>query len=150
MTSSGKPLEHLEPVLGRWHTSGTVFDDRGDVEARIGTDTYRLLPGGFWIAHDVDVNVGEQQTVAYELIGGEHADGGWMMYAFDSAPRPGVMRLSLHDPDILLLDGHGVRSWFHFRAGREHMTTRWERHRDGQWKTWMDMRFDRLDQNGGL
>lgn len=145
-TSTSRPLDHLDPILGRWRTSGSVLDDRGNVEASIsGTDTYRLLPGGFWIAHDVDVTIGENHTIAYELIGGEHPDSGWLMYAFDSEPRPGAMRLSVHDADVLLLDGDGVRSWFHFRPGPDHMTTRWERLRDGGWHPWMDMRFDRLD-----
>lgn len=72
------------------------------------------------------------------------------MYAFDSATRPGVMRLSLHQPDLLLLEGEGVRSWFHFREGPNHMTTQWERHLDGQWHRWMVMQFHRLDQSVSL
>lgn len=145
-SSSVSPLVGLDPILGRWKTSGVVLDGQGGIDARIsGTDSYKLLPGGGWIAHDVDVRIGEIQTVAHELIGGEHPDGGWAMYAFDSSPHPGVMRLSAHEPDVLLLDGDGIRSWFHVRAGREHMTTRWERLVDGQWNRWMDMRFDRIE-----
>lgn len=145
--SHDSSLAGLDPILGRWQTSGTVVDDGGAVVAHItGTDTYRLLPGGAWIAHDVDVTIGENRTVAHELIGGEHPGGGWEMHAFDSAPHPGVMRLSQHDADTLLLEGDGIRSWFHHRAGPHHMTTNWERLVDGQWLPWMDMRFDRLDQ----
>ncbi|ORM30581.1 hypothetical protein BFL43_18265 [Williamsia sp. 1135] len=72
------PLAGLDPILGRWKTSGTVFDGGGAIEARVsGTDTYRLLPAGAWIAHEVDVRIGQNHTVAHELIGGEHPDGGW-------------------------------------------------------------------------
>ncbi|MDI6627760.1 MAG: hypothetical protein QME72_08580 [Rhodococcus sp. (in: high G+C Gram-positive bacteria)] len=61
------------------------------------------------------------------------------MYAFDEASEPGLMRLSLHDNDLLLLEGNGIRSWFHFRAGQHHMTTRWERSEGDNWTTWMSM-----------
>lgn len=144
--SSESLLAALEPILGRWKTSGTVFDDQGESDGLIsGTDTYRRLPGGGWIAHDVDVEMSGNRAVVHELIGGEHPDGGWAMYAFDRSPHPGLMRLSRHDQEVLLLEGDGIRSWFHVRAGRQHMTTRWERLVDGRWNRWMDMRFDRIE-----
>ncbi|OZC63820.1 hypothetical protein CH251_26930 [Rhodococcus sp. 06-462-5] len=121
------------------------MDRHGNLESEIaGTDSYTSLAGGQWIAHDVDVTIGGHRTLAHELIGGAHPDGGWRMYAFDEASEPGLMRLSSHDDDLLLLEGNGIRSWFHFRAGTRHMTTRWERFDGDTWRTWMSMRFDRI------
>ncbi|QII07242.1 hypothetical protein BH93_19390 [Rhodococcoides fascians A25f] len=138
-------LATLDPILGRWRTSGTVVDRHGNLESEIaGTDSYTALPGGQWIAHDVDVTIGVHRTLAHELIGGSHPDGGWRMYAFDEASEPGLMRLTLHDNGPLLLEGNGIRSWFHFRAGTRHMTTRWEQFDGDGWTTWMSMRFDRI------
>lgn len=139
-----KGLEPLTPILGRWRSFGTVVDDEGGTTEVAGTDVYDLLPGGQWIAHDVDVHVGEHRTLVHELIGGVHPAGGWQMYAFDEAGTPGTMRLSQEEPDLLLLQGDGVRSWFRIRAGEAHMTTLWEREVDGRWRPWMDMRFERL------
>jgi hypothetical protein len=145
MSSSPQGLAALDPILGRWKSSGTVLDAHGSVETHVdGTDTYRSLPGGHWIAHDVDVVIGGEQMLAHELIGGEHPDGGWLMVAFDESSQPGTMRLSLSEPDLLLLEGEGVRSWFRFTAGDDHMTTLWERLHEGEWIAWMDMRFDRM------
>lgn len=140
------PLDPLAPVLGRWRSSGVVLDDRGRVTTAIaGTDTYTLLPGERWIAHDVDVDMGGERVLAHEVIGGEHPEGGWHMYAFDDAGAPGVMRLTREEPGLLLLHGDGVRSWFRTGGGVGTMTTRWERRVDGGWRPWMDMRFDRVE-----
>lgn len=138
-------LEPLAPIIGQWRSSGTVLDDHGNVTMEVaGTDAYDLLPGGHWIVHDVDVQMGDQTTLVYELIGGVHPAGGWQMHAFDEADSPGVMRLSQEEPDLLLPHGDGVRSWFRIRAGQDRMTTLWEREVAGSWLPWMDMRFERL------
>jgi hypothetical protein len=52
-----KPDERLHAIAGRWDTSGYVIG-----EPRIpvvGTDTYEVLPGGFFLSHRVDVTVGD-------------------------------------------------------------------------------------------
>ena len=142
------PTEHLkplQPIIGRWRSSGTILDQNGTVTGTIaGTDTYGWLPGGNWIVHVVDVMMGEEHTEALELIGGrEEASGGWQMHAFDTADQPGVMRLTVEEPGLLLLQGDGIRSWLRPEAGPDWMTTLWEREIDGEWVPWMDMRFDR-------
>jgi hypothetical protein len=142
------PAEHLrplEPIIGRWRTSGTILDVDGSVVGEItGTDVYTWLPGGHWVVHEVDVMMGDEPTRALELIGGhDEASGGWQMHAFDVADSPGRMSLTMPEPGLLLLRGEGVRSWFRPQAGPEHMTTLWEREVDGEWIPWMRMRFDR-------
>ncbi|SOD93216.1 hypothetical protein [Blastococcus haudaquaticus] len=143
-TEPASRLEPLTPVLGRWRTSGSVLDDAGEATASIaGTDVYALLPGGHWIAHDVDVRIGGERVVLHEVIGGVHGDGGWQMHAFDDAEQPGVMRLTLEEPGVLLLHGDGVRSWFRVGVDGDHLTARWERLVDDRWLPWMDLRLDR-------
>jgi hypothetical protein len=142
-----QPVEHLEPlspIIGRWRTSGAVLNEKGTMITTIaGTDTYTWLPGGHWIVHEVDVTIGDQRTQTLELIGGrDEQTGGWQMHAFDTEDSPGFMRLSIAEPGLLLLEGDGVRSWFHPQAGPTYMTTVWERKIDQSWVAWMDMRFD--------
>ena len=139
-----KSLAPLAPIIGRWRTSGTVLDDAGNLTAEIsGTDVYDWLPGGHWIAHEADVRMGDQRVLVHEVIGGLHPAGGWQMYAFEATSGPGVMRLSQEGPDLLLLQGDGLRSWFRIRAGAGRMTSRWERLVDARWQRWMDMQFER-------
>lgn len=141
------PAPHLElllPLLGKYRTSGVVRDEAGVATATIsGTDIYTLLPGGGWIAHDVDVTMGDQPALAHELIGGSHLDGGWQMHAFENADHPILMRLTPEQPGLLLLRGDQIRSWLCPQEGRDHMTALWEREVEGTWLPWMDMRFDR-------
>jgi hypothetical protein len=142
------PAEHLEPlqpIIGRWRSSGTILNEGGAALGAIaGTDTYTWLPGGRWIVHEVDVMMDTEHVRALELIGGrDERSGGWQMYAFDTADAPGRMTLTVSEPGLLLLQGDGVRSWLRPEAGPDHMTTRWERQVNGQWVPWMDMRFDR-------
>lgn len=138
-------LDALRPLIGHWHTRGTVFDDHGAVVGALaGTDTYAVLPGVPWIAHTVEVEMPDGHVSTYELIGGVHPDGGWNMYAFDDASdQPSVMRLTAEPDARLLLHGDGVRSWFSPTAGADHMEARWERRVGDAWVTWMELRFDR-------
>ena len=88
--------------------------------------------------------MGDEHTLVHELIGGAHPAGGWQMHAFGQEDNPDVMRLNQEDTDTLLLQGDGVRSWFHISAGDGYLTTQWEREVDGIWLRWMDMRFERM------
>ena len=147
MTGDRTPAEPLAPlaaVIGRWRSSGTVFDEQGSEVGEIaGTDTYTWAPGGLWIVHEVDVRVAGEPTQAVELIGGGDVAGGWQMYAFGAGPDPELTRLTAYEPGLLLLQGDGIRSWFRPEAGPDQMTTRWEKQVGEAWVRWMDMRFDR-------
>ena len=146
---TGMPTTHmapLAPLIGHWRTTGTVHGAGGDVTAEIsGTDVYRWLPGGWWIAHEVDVVIGEEHVLTHEVIGGrDTSTGGWQMHAFDAGDSPGFTGLVAQPDGRLLLSADGVRSWFDPHAGRDLMTTRWEREvAPGSWELWMDMRFAR-------
>ena len=148
---TGMPTTHmapLAPLIGHWRTSGTVHGPAGEVTAAIsGTDVYRWLPGGWWIAHEVDVVIGDEHVLIHEVIGGREpgSGGGWQMHAFDAADSPGVTSLVPQPDGRLLLSADGVRSWFDVHAGEDLMTTRWEREAArGGWELWMDMRFERV------
>jgi hypothetical protein len=136
----------LAPVIGHWRTSGTVHDRTGAVSAAItGSDVYRWLPGGWWIAHEVDVDIGGEHVLTHEVIGGvDPGTGGWQMHAFDAGDSPSLTVLIRRPDGRLLLQAAGVRSWFDVHAGRDLMTTRWDREvSPGSWELWMDMRFER-------
>jgi hypothetical protein len=146
MTSPRKPITALTPILGRWRTTGTVHDADGTITATAeGTDTYELLPGGKWIAHDVDVVISGERTLVHEIIGGTDGEHGWLMHAYGDDDRPETMRLTQESADLLLLRGDGIRSWFTVRTAEGSMTSRWERHDGRDWNLWMDMRFAPMD-----
>ena len=137
------PLDHLRFILGRWRTTGSVLDESGnEVAAIAGSDAYELMHGGRWIIHRVDVLIGDQRTVALELIGQPDHGGRCRMRAFDGSGAYDEMTLGQLPDGAWRLEGDGVRSTL--RAKDEQvMITLWERRYGDSWIDWMKMRFDR-------
>ena len=60
------PDKRLHAIAGHWQTSGHLI--REPETLVIGTDTYDVLPGGYFLVHHVDVTVGngESMTALWE------------------------------------------------------------------------------------
>jgi hypothetical protein len=154
------PDERLHAIAGRWETSGHVIG-----EPRIpvvGTDTYDVLAGGYFIVHHIDVTVGEQPVRAIEVIGeSDAAGGGYLARSFDSEGNAELMRVTIDDEGVFHFAGGPeiapaaqptdastarVRSTLMVAEGRRSMTALWERSEDGiNWHPWMDISFTRSD-----
>ena len=154
------PDERLHAIAGRWNTSGHVIG-----EPRIpvlGTDTYDVLAGGYFLVHHVDVTVGEQPVRAIEVIGEpDGAGGGYLARSFDSEGAAEVMRVTIDEDGVFHFAGGPdiarpaqptgastvrVRSTLTVAEDRRSMTALWERSEDGvDWHPWMDMSFTRSD-----
>ena len=87
-----KPDNRLHTIAGRCHTSGHVI-----AEPKIpvvGTDTYEVLPGGYFLVHHVDVTVGERPVRAIEIIGEPDAgSGGFFARASTAIGNAELMRV---------------------------------------------------------
>jgi hypothetical protein len=71
------PIALLDPLLGRWRTSGEVLGDDGSavVATFAGTDAYRRL-GDAFVVHEADVRMPEGRMQGVEIIGPWDADAG--------------------------------------------------------------------------
>jgi hypothetical protein len=154
------PDERLHAIAGRWKTSGHVIG-----EPRIpvvGTDTYEVLAGGYFIVHHIDVTVGGQSVRAIEVIGeSDTAGGGCLARSFDSEGNAELMRVTIDEDGVFHFAGGPeiapaaqptdastarVRSTLMVAEGRRSMTALWERSEDGiNWHPWMDISFTRSD-----
>ncbi len=143
--SLAEHLGPLRPLLGRWRTSGTVFDRRGEEAARIrGHDTWTALPGGRWITHQSATRVGDRLVHVHQVIGGEHPDGGWQVLAFEEGTMPELTRLVDVGDGVVQVLGHGTRATFRLPAGpQEALAAHWERLVDGYWLPWLRVRYER-------
>ncbi|MBT2274010.1 hypothetical protein [Rhodococcus qingshengii] len=144
MTDAVEAMRSFETIIGRWRTSGTVFDEHGERAAMIvGTDEYEWMPGGKWVVHRVDVMMGEDRVQALELIGDHDAvTGTYVMRAFDGSGAYGRMSADLNADGSWTFLGDGMRSTLWPSEDKSSMTARWEREDDtGSWVHWMDMRF---------
>ncbi len=127
-----------------------------------GTDTYVVLPGGYFLVHHVDVTVGEHPVRAIEIIGEPDAvSGGFLARSFDSDGNAEVMRVTIDDNGVFHFTGGAevasaaqptdaltarVRSTLTIAEDGRSMTALWERSEDGSnWQRWMDISFRRSD-----
>lgn len=132
-------LKLLEPLVGRWRTSGrTISEPAVDIS---GTDVYEWLDDGF-LVHHADVTMGDERSRTIELIGDpDPAGDGFVMRAFDSSGAFTTMRATV-DGDVWTFAGAGTRAFL--TVGGDAMSARWERQGDdGAWQGWMTMEFRR-------
>jgi hypothetical protein len=153
------PLSRLGELVGHWRSEGYLVDDPS--VRVVGTDTYELLAGGFFLVHHVDVVVGTKPVRAIEIIGDYDADSGsFAATAYDNDGNITGMRARPGEPGVWTFVGGSdvasaaqpddaapeglVRSTLTVAADRRRMTARWERSDDGAtWQPWMDMTFAR-------
>ncbi len=127
-----------------------------------GSDTYEVLPGGYFLVHHVDVTVGDQEVRAIEVIGEPAPDvGGFLARSFDDQGNAEVMRVTVDDEGVFHFTGGPeiasaaqpadtttarVRSTLRVAPDRRSMTALWERSEDGHsWEPWMNITFTRAD-----
>ena len=130
MTTPADDLRAFQSLIGRWETSGSVFDDQGAaIETIAGTDEYAWMEGGHWVIHRIDVVIGDQHSRGLELIGDrDAATGRFRMRAFDAGGSFSTMTALPQADGSLLLEGGGARAVLGpAGAGRAFMTARWER-----------------------
>jgi hypothetical protein len=153
------PDKRLLAIAGRWDTSGHVI---GEPKIPVvGTDTYEVLAGGYFVVHHVDVTVGEQPVRAIEVIGEPDVAGGYLARSFDSEGNAELMHVTIDDngvfhfaggPDVApaarptdTVSAH-VRSTLTIADDHRSMTALWERSEDGtHWHPWMNISFTRRD-----
>jgi hypothetical protein len=99
------PDQRLQRIAGRWQTSGHVV---GDAEIPVvGTDTYEVFAGGYFLLHHVDVTVGDRPVRAIEIIGEPSPEGGYLARSFDSDGNTELMHLRIDDGGVFYFTGGG-------------------------------------------
>ncbi len=155
-----EPDNRLHTIAGLWETSGHVIDEPEIPIA--GTDTYEVLPGGYFLVHHVDVTVGNKPVRAIEIIGEpDPVSGGFLARSFDDDGNTELMRVTIDDDGIFHFTGGAevasaaqptapstarVRSTLTIAEDGQSMIALWERSEDGtNWQRWMDISFRRTD-----
>jgi hypothetical protein len=151
------PDQRLSSIVGRWRTSGHVIGE--PPIPVVGTDTYELFSGGYFLLHHVDVTVGDQPVRAIEIIGEPDPRGGYLARSFDSDGNAETMQLAIDDDGVFRFTGGSdiapaaqpatartarVRSTLTIAPDGQSMSALWERSGDDtSWRPWMDITLQR-------
>ncbi|HEX2080976.1 MAG TPA: DUF1579 family protein [Longimicrobium sp.] len=137
----GPEHARLAPFVGRWETRGEVLGDGSTPAVEFaGTDEYEWLPGGFFLLHRVDVQMGGERVQALEVIGWDGERGEYVARSYDHRGGEEVMHAALRDGTWTFV-GDASRFTGGFGEGGDTLSGRWERREGDRWLPWMDVRL---------
>jgi hypothetical protein len=137
----GPEHARLAPFVGRWKTAGQVLSGDATPEFEFaGTDTYEWVPGGFFLLHRVDVNMGGERVQALEIIGWDAEREAYFARSYDHQGNVAEMRAVVRDGTWTFL-GDAERFTGAFGDHGATLGGRWERREGGRWLPWMDVRL---------
>jgi hypothetical protein len=143
----GPEEQRLSVFLGKWRTEGQTA---GVPAAPIrSSDEYEWIPGGFFVVHRWDSQIGDTDVQGLEVIGYEADRGAYRTQFFDSDGNSGSEQLTVQDRTWTWL-GHQVMGseWHRCTSvvsdDGNTMRARHERSDDGEsWTPWMDVTLRR-------
>lgn len=140
-----KALKCLDVFVGTWKTEGEIkATETAPAIPIAGTDTYKWLPGNWFMFHRVDVRMGDEQIYSTEIIGYDPSTGKYPMHYFGHQGRTGVMHAELED-NSWKFTGEEERFTGSFNKSGDIITGKWERLDDGDWVHWMDITLTKIN-----
>ncbi|HYC90793.1 MAG TPA: DUF1579 family protein [Thermoanaerobaculia bacterium] len=128
--------------IGLWNTRGEVLaTDASPATVLVATDSYRWLPGGKFIVHDVDARFGDEVTRSMEVIGYDLATRRYMARSYDDKGTSDTFEVELHGRRWRIT-GKTVRFDGRFSADGSRLTGLWEL-KGKRWQPWIDLHLER-------
>jgi hypothetical protein len=134
MTDFRRPTE-LEILAGHWDTTGTVIGEKSPFEA---VDIYEWMPGGYFLLHHVEAEMGGAEVRALEVIGADPGGSGYVTWSFDNSGGALTYRAQL-DGRKWSIDGEAERFRGEVSPDGRTLEGQWSQKRGGQWVPWMDI-----------
>ncbi len=153
ITPATPELERLQPFVGHWSLEGRIVEGPfGPATPISATDIYEWMPGGHFLLHHIEAQMGDQVVKGLEVIGYDLATRRYCLRSFDHAGGFSVMHMTEADGLWTAL-GHTERSQVRFSADGKVMSGGWERLADdGAWRPWMEITLTKnkaAEANGG-
>src|SRR5687767_9890233 len=84
--------QQLNKFVGLWNTTGRILPTTTSPEISVsGTDSYEWLPGGYFLLHKVDVQMGDERNETLEIIGWNHLHKHYVLQYYESKGNSGSM-----------------------------------------------------------
>lgn len=137
-------MSKYEVFIGTWNTTGRVFPVHGSPETTLSaTDSYRWLPGRFFIVHEVDARFGAKAARSTEIMGYDHARKTHYARSFDDQGASELFDIELSRRKWTIT-GASVRFAGQFDAQADTLTGMWEmKSKRSVWEPWIELRLER-------
>lgn len=140
----------LEVFIGRWQTSGEIYE-AGKVTGRVDAiDTYEWLHGEYAMIHYADSSMGEQKVHGIEIIGYDPSREAYFAPFFDDQGSVGWEEIRLEE-DRWTWRGENVMGVKYHRCvatfiDLDTITAKHEKSSDGKvWDKWMEIGLKRME-----
>lgn len=135
----GASPEHraLTVLVGRWRTTGEFVDAVAGSPPLRATDTYEWLPGGHFLLHRAEGDLGGTRFATLEVFGYDREAGHHFSYAFGDQGTVGRYT-AVFEGRAWRIDGEAERFRGEFSADGQALAGLWEqRADDGSWRPWL-------------
>ena len=144
MTS--RKMARLAALIGVWNTTGVVLETAASPATTLaGSDTYRWLPGEYFMVHEVDVCFGTTPSRSMEVIGHDASSDGYMAHSYNDQGTIEQSEFALHGHQ-LRITAPTARFLGTFNAAGNELTGLWELHAPQTgWQPWIELKLVRAD-----
>lgn len=134
------PMSKLEVFIGTWNTTGEVLETEANpAGALVATDSYRWLPSGRFIVHDVDARFDGKPTRSMEVMGFDAAKKSLFATSYDDQGVSEHFTVALSGRRWTI-QGKSVRFEGSFNPAKNRLTGLWElKVAKGRWQPWIDL-----------
>ena len=144
-TGATAELKRLDIFVAKWETTGEINATKTSPAIPIkGHDTYKWLPGGYFMIHYVDVLMGDDQIDSTEIIGYDPLAKKYPMHYFGYRGKTGIMHASVKD-NTWIFNGETERFTGSFNDSANTMSGTWERVDNSEWKFWMSIKLRKVE-----
>ena len=130
--------------IGVWNTRGNVLaTEDAPAGTLIATDSYRWLPGGHFLLHDVDARFGDEPTRSMEVVGYDAARRKHIARSFDDRGATQEFVVELRGRRWRI-EGDTVRFDGRFGVDGQTLTGLWElKGAKRGWQPWIELELVR-------
>jgi len=129
--------------IGVWNTRGNVLEtEQAPAGTLTATDTYRWLPGGQFIVHDVDARFGDEPSRSMEVIGYDAARRKHIARSYDDKGSSEEFVVQLRGRRWTIT-GDAMRFDGRFSADGDTLTGLWELKGRRRWQPWIELELVR-------
>jgi len=137
-------MSKFEVFIGTWNTTGEVLETEANPAGSLSaTDTYRWLPGGHFVVHDVDARFDGKPTRSMEIIGFDASKQQYCARSYDDQGSTETFVVALNGRRWRI-GGKTVRFDGRFDAHKNRLRGLWEiKGSKAGWQPWIQLELVR-------